>query len=375
MTSLGRALPLLLLAALAPACAGDDDGESGGAGTESGGSDGGGSTSGTDATTSGSAAGTTADTSATTTGASTSTTGGSSTGTTAEPTGTTAEPTGSDTDPSPAGCDPALAVAPGEQNITITHDGIERSYLLYVPPNYDGALGNPLIVNFHGRGSDNLQQRFFSNMNDLAARENVLVAYPQGLVNASDGSRTWNAGTCCAEPGSDRDDVGFARAVVADIATRACVDPRRVYATGMSNGGFMSHLLACEASDLFAAVSSVTGSLGIPEASCTPARPMPVFQLHGTADVLVGYNGVVAAMDAWSRIDGCEGDAVEVTRQGDATCVAWQTCAAGTEVRFCTFEGMNHCWPGQAFCPYQPPSLDLSANDEMWAFFSRFTLP
>lgn len=255
----------------------------------------------------------------------------------------------------------------------LSHGGRDRSYNLFVPSTFDGSKALPLVLNFHGFTSNASQQQVFSELNILAEQEGFLVAYPEGI------SSSFNGGSvCCGTAAAENvDDVGFARAIVADVAQIACVDPKRTYSTGMSNGGFMSHRLACEAADLIAAVAPVDGLLGIPTESCNPSRPVPIIHFYGTEDPLVDYNFAQLTNDFWVDKYACSDAAPEVTFQnGVATCETWKACQDGATVTMCTVEGGGHCWPGQTFCPPELGSAttDISANEEMWAFFRERTL-
>ncbi|MBK8260843.1 MAG: prolyl oligopeptidase family serine peptidase [Nannocystis sp.] len=316
---------------------------------------------------------------ATTTPASTSST--ASTGTTGP--ATTADPTdpssGSDsrgesegeTAPPPA-C-PGGGLGPGDHTIQLTHDGMARSFNLHVPPSYDPGAPTPLVVNFHGLTSNAGQQAFFSGMTPLADAEGFLLAYPEGHMSS------WNAGECCGGAQSAGvDDVGFARALVAEIQAITCVDERRIFATGMSNGGFMTNRLACAANDLFAAFAPVSAVL-VTE-PCLPARPVPIMAFNGTLDTLVSYNGGLflgapATFLAWAERNGCVGEPVQTFQKGAATCETFDDCEDGVTVTLCTIDPMGHCWPGQSFCPFIPANTDISANQEMWKFFQEHPLP
>jgi len=280
-----------------------------------------------------------------------------------------------------AGCG-ASSVSPDPTNpvFHITHDGVEREYKLHVPPSYDGTKPMRLVVNFHGLTSNMDQQIVFSGMDATADAQGFIVAYPNGLPNPGGTTQSWNAGACCAFGDTTRDDVGFTRAVVADIESRACIDERRVFATGMSNGGFMSHMLGCEAADLFTAVAPVAGGLGIP--TCNPSRPIPIIAFHGTADTLVAYDGggiagasIPDTLQGWATRNGCSSGPTETFRNGTAHCDTWTGCSGGVMVRLCTLDGEGHCWPGTGFCPFGAFTTDISANDAMLAFFEPYALP
>jgi polyhydroxybutyrate depolymerase len=306
------------------------------------------------------------------------TTTSATTTTTTAPADTSGTGTSDDTTTTtePDGC-PADALIPGQYNgIDLEHDGVMRTYNLYVPVGHDPTVPAPLLLNFHGYTSNAAQQQFFSSMDPTADAYGLVVAYPQGL------DQSWNAGTCCGTSAATGvDDVGFALAVIADAKTRACLDPKRVYATGMSNGGFLSHRLACEQADSIAAIAPVAGVIGIPLADCNPTRPVPVLHFHGTEDALVPYEGGTAgpgAVDtvaAWSERDGCAGTPTESFNQDDVHCEVTDDCEAGVRNELCTVEGGGHCWPGTQLCPYGTSTLTISASDRMAEFFLEFTLP
>ena len=222
-------------------------------------------------------------------------------------------------------------------------------------------------------------------MDQTADLHGFLVVYPEGVegegeLSEGPGTTTqcWNAGVCCAGDNEGPDDVAFARAMLADLASHIAVDSARVYATGMSNGGFMSQLLGCEAADLFAAVAPVAGTLGIPVADCTPSRPMPILQFYGTEDELVLFESEEPELDAvrsfngWGEINGCSGDVEESFRTEGAYCQMQTGCDAEVKVEMCALVGMGHCWPGQQMvCPFGSTSGAIDANERMWAFFSQ----
>jgi polyhydroxybutyrate depolymerase len=265
--------------------------------------------------------------------------------------------------------------------VDLMFDGVPRRYELHVPPAYDGSTPLPLVLNFHGFTSNAAQQRVFSEMDLTADSRGFVVAYPDGL------DASWNAGVCCgtsAENGVD--DVGFARAVIDDIAERGCIDPSRVYATGMSNGGFLSHRLACEASDVIAAIGPVAGVLGIDSSACTPSRPVPVVHFHGTADAVVQYDGgcdvcvsdsesVVDTIAGWVARNGCTEASEVVLRTGSVTCETTAGCDGDASVTLCTITGGGHCWPGNLFCPFGESTDDISANEVMLDLFETVRLP
>ncbi len=263
--------------------------------------------------------------------------------------------------PQPVACD-GLDALPAEQTITIQSGGASRTFGLHAPPSYDPTVPTPVVVNFHGLTSNAGQQAIFSGMSAKADEAGFLVAHPEGI------GASWNGGGCCGTAASSGvDDVGFVADLLDEIESIACVDTSRVYATGMSNGGFMSHRLGCDLADRFAAIAPVAGLNAA--ASCDPARPIPVLQIHGTGDTVVAYTGVAPTISGWVARNGCS-DATEVVfESGTATCEAHRDCDEGAEVVLCTLEGFGHWWPG-AF----GAADDLIATDEIWAFFEGHSL-
>ena len=267
--------------------------------------------------------------------------------------------------------------------ITLTHGGVTYNSLVHVPPSYDGTKRTPLLLNWHGYGSNAIGQQIFSGANPTSDEQGFIVVYPESP------DRSWAAGTCCSmflDGGGmpDRDDVGFARALVAEISKAACIDSKRVYSTGMSNGGFMSHRLACEAADLFTAIASVAGKMGV--SSCQPSRPVPVIQFHGTIDGTISYDtpafsgdgaaDVPDMMKRWGDRNGCTKGPDTTYQMGSVTCQTWSQCSGGVLVSLCTATGMDHCWPGTSFCPGDKPfTTDISATRDGWTFLKQFVLP
>jgi len=257
----------------------------------------------------------------------------------------------------------------------LVHDEIERSYVVHVPPRYDHETATPLVLAFHGYSNSPAQQEEWSMLSEKAAAAGFVLVYPRGTGIISG----WNGGDCC---GSMVDDVGFVSALVDRLQAELCIDPRRVYATGFSNGGFLAHRLACELSDRIAAIASVAGVLGID--ACSPTRPMPVLQMHGTGDLVVPYEGstllgfesVAETIAGWVARDGCEGEPVITYQQEEVTCERHETCEAGAQVELCTIEGGGHTWPGGAdIFGAGPTTQNLEANDRLWEFFLEHPLP
>jgi len=236
-----------------------------------------------------------------------------------------------------------------------------RPYDLYVPPGYHPGTPTPLVVMLHGYSADaDLQEAYF-RLRPVAEAKGFLYARPNGTVS-NVGLRFWNATDACCNLGhADVDDVAYLRAVIDDVAARYTVDPRRVYLIGHSNGGFMSHRLACELADRIAAIVSFAGDTWSDPARCTPSRPVSILQVHGTLDAVIAYNGGrVVGADApypaaettvaiWRTKNGCTGHAaagrldVLPDLLGDETEIDRATgCPAEGAVELWTMRGAGH---------------------------------
>lgn len=274
----------------------------------------------------------------------------------------------------------------GDRTVTIAHKGLVRTALLHVPESYDPGKGTTVVLNFHGFSSDGFQEAILSRMNKASDERGFLAVYPYGVANS------WNAGKCCGTAWLDAvDDVDFVKKLLDTLEEEYCVDPRRVFSTGMSNGGFMSHRLGCELSDRIAAIAPVAGVIGV--APCTPSRPVPVLQFHGTEDLLVPYGGgnpvlnvglegvldfpsVADTMAGWRERNGCSDASEKIYEEGDAVCVRWAQCAAGSEVTLCTLKDGGHTWPGGVPIPFLgKTSKDLNATKAMLDFFEAHPMP
>jgi len=278
----------------------------------------------------------------------------------------------------PATCS-GLTRPPEEVAWMLDFGGMQRSYNVHVPPAYDPTRPSPVVLNFHGLSEPPDTQALFSGMSTKANTAGYLVVYPAGTGNPI----SWNAGTCCASAAQAHvDDVGFVRALLDALSSKLCIDSHRVFATGMSNGGMLTHRLACELSDRIAAFAPVAGDLV--SSPCNPPRAVPILHFHGTADTYVPYTGspsigfppVPDMMAAWAARDGCAATAQDSFSNGDTHCQSWPGCSAGAEVVLCTVEGGGHTWPGGLDVPtLGKTTTDINADDKMWEFFQKHVLP
>jgi polyhydroxybutyrate depolymerase len=275
-------------------------------------------------------------------------------------------------------CPPGDSVA-ATYNYTITHDGLQREYILYVPASYTGDESVPLLFNFHALGSNAQQQMGFGDFRPIADRDGFLVAHPQGTQ--SEGERPlnfWNVGA------EGVDDVGFTAAMIDSIAADYNIDRARVYAAGMSNGGTFSHHLAGLLSDEIAAIASVSGPMTPPMVAVSnPVHPTPVMHIHGTEDPLVPYDGrppflsVAAQLEYWVDYNNC--DTIPTITQvpdinpDNAFTVEHFVYEGGdnnVNVEHFKIFGGSHAWPriaGQV-------GNDIDASEEIWKFLSRYDI-
>ena len=268
-------------------------------------------------------------------------------------------------------------------NASITHDGIERDYILYVPEIYDGSTAVPLVLNFHGFGSSASQQMFYGDFRDIADTEGFLLVHPEGTTLI--GNQFWNVGF----PGlsSTIDDVGFTEALIDELATLYTIDLDRVYATGMSNGGSMSFLLACQLSEKIAAVASVTGSMTQDTFDdCNAQLPTPVLQIHGTEDDVVSYNEnnlslpIPNVISYWVDHNNCETTPTTTTLPdvdvSDGSTIEYSVYEDGDNgitTEHMKVIGGGHTWPG-SILNSAGTNQDIDASMEIWLFFSRYDI-
>jgi polyhydroxybutyrate depolymerase len=278
---------------------------------------------------------------------------------------------------------------PGDHDVQLVFAGRDRSYTLHVPSGLDPERPLALVLAFHGGLGTAAYMPALTGFSRKADREGFLVAYPNGSGALEDRLFTWNGGTCCGYSSRENvDDVGFVRAVIDEIAAHFPVDPRRIYATGISNGGILSYRLACEMGDRIAAIGSVAGTQNLP--ACAPSAAVAVVHIHGTADQHLPFEGgvgskslagvefasVAESIDFWRNADRCPGEArVEVS--GSVTHTTYSPCAAGTAVELYAIEGGGHAWPGgiAAWQGGDPPPMELIATDVLWSFFAAHPKP
>jgi polyhydroxybutyrate depolymerase len=239
-----------------------------------------------------------------------------------------------------------------------------RTANVHVPASYDPGTATPVVLNIHGRTGSATGQATMSHAIAKSDAAGFILVHPQSATVPT----SWNAGTCC-DPATTTNvaDVAFIAALLDELEARLCVDPDRVYSMGMSNGGYLSHRLACELADRIAAIGPVAGLKLIDP--CQPSRPVPAMLVNGTADFLSVYQFVQAGVDFWADRNACT-TTQQTFQNGDATCVTRGGCTGGADVVLCTIADGGHQWPGGDELPLLgKKSDDLITTDALWDFF------
>jgi polyhydroxybutyrate depolymerase len=275
-------------------------------------------------------------------------------------------------------------LGPGNHTRHILSNCHVRTYLVHVPPSYNPCCRTPVVLDFHGLGATARMMKAFAGLDDKADQCGFIVVYPNG------GLRSFNAGAVDCRREFGRDEVKFVDRILDDLQKRVNVDPCRIYATGLSDGGMMCYRLACGLSHRIAAIASVSGPQTI--VPCCPCRPVPILHFHGTCDPelpmagpkrgdrsLLHYYPVLNTMNYWACVNGCPSEPI-VEPMPDLCCdgttvtrTTWGPGCCGAEVVLYTIHGGGHTWPGR-----KPPAkflgnatYDINADDVIWDFFCR----
>jgi polyhydroxybutyrate depolymerase len=282
---------------------------------------------------------------------------------------------------------------------TLNIGDLNRRYEFHRPSRIETTKALPVVIAFHGGGGNPQSMRKLSGLNSKADEAGFIVVYPYGTGRLESQFLTFNGGDCCGYAMENQiDDVSFVRALLDDLATVTRIDLRRVYATGLSNGGIIAYRVAAELADRIAAIAPVGGPLMME--SIQPSRAVPVMHFHGTGDESAPFQGgygkgfsgkggvtdfksVEFTLNQWIEANGCQktpsveplpdktNDGMTCTRK------TWSGGRDGSEVVLIEIENGGHTWPGM-----EPPvamlgqsTKDISANDLMWEFFQKHALP
>lgn len=263
-------------------------------------------------------------------------------------------------------------------NGSFVSSGEQRDYLVHVPRSYDRTKPTPLVISMHGAALWGAAQKETSQWNSVADTAGFIVVYPSGV--RGNGARIWREDR---KAGLAKD-VTFMSALIDTLEATYNIDPARVYANGLSNGGGMSFALSCMMSDRIAAVGLVAAAQLLPWDWCADHRPVPMIAFHGTADLQVPYNGGktwVAPVRFpkqttwaanWARRNGCAPTPVESPVAADVTRLEYTNCNDDAAVVLYTIKGGGHTWPGGMPLPewfVGKTTRSIDASSRMWAFF------
>ncbi|GHJ35682.1 PHB depolymerase family esterase [Streptomyces sp. TS71-3] len=281
-----------------------------------------------------------------------------------------------------AGCQTTAPQQPGTSVLhTLASGGRERTYQLHLPAGYRADRPWPVILAFHGRGNTGAGTEEFSKLSTLPA----VVAYPDGVVGTGEGDRQAWQGAPYEAPGVD--DVAFTGDLLTALEDQLCLDSRRVYATGKSNGAGFTGLLACRMADRITAIAPVSGAFypgtGT-SADCHPSRPVPVIDFHGTGDTTIPYagdedRGLPAIPDwvaGWAERDGCTEQLPDRVIEPDITESTWAGADGRTRVEHVAVAGGGHTWPGaDSYSGGGKTTQTIEAHEVLWRFLKHYRLP
>lgn len=267
-------------------------------------------------------------------------------------------------------------------------EGAARTYLVHLPVHYKQGEMCSLVFVLHGGTGNAEGAKRMSQMDPKADREGFIVVYPNGTGKFQDRLLHWNDGSQrSGDGGTSADDIVFFRQLIKQLEKDYSIDPRRIYATGLSNGAIMVYRLGCELSDKLAAIAPVSGALNYNKS--LPANPLSVIIFHGTADEYVPYNGgtgkasggrkrndqsVAYAVGFWVKHNGCNPIAAR-EEFGNIIKEQYSGGKANTEVVLYTVKGEGHSWPGGIkgirYGNVDEPTQEISATNLMWEFFQK----
>ncbi|MEM3712975.1 MAG: PHB depolymerase family esterase [Thermoproteota archaeon] len=263
---------------------------------------------------------------------------------------------------------------PGNYNLSINVNGVVRNYWVHVPIGYDDKTSLPLVIVLHWWGGNSKSVEEYTGFSYKADREKFIVIYPQGMGP----DPTWNAGFCCGQAFQNRvNDVEFIRRIVEKTMEDLKVDPKRIYAAGVSNGGMMTHRLGAELSEIFAAIAVVSGSIGKSSGGrliiANPSKPVSVIMFHGKKDELVPYDGggsmgyffasINESAFFWARANNCsQNPIIEISSNGRIVKTTYAGGLNDTEVVLYTItDGGHDIWN----------SAGIPTTDLIWDFFKK----
>jgi len=280
---------------------------------------------------------------------------------------------------------------PGDYTFSVSISDLKRFYKIHIPKKYSTGQPMPLLLALHGGGGDMSIQATEDYYHQISKSESrgFIVVFPNGPSAFASGKlATWNAGLCCGYARDNKiDDVAFLKEVIAKTRRQLSIDSQRIFATGMSNGAMMAYRLACELPDTIRAIAAVAGTDNT--STCEPKKPISILHIHAKNDGHVLYTGgagkhafkdrsaiteyrsVPSTIERWRILNKCEARTERVLEAKAVYCDRHPDCADGTRLQLCVTEDGGHSWPGgsKVRMTGDKPSMAISANDVMWAFF------
>lgn len=275
-------------------------------------------------------------------------------------------PTAPTPPPTPVGSSCQLGPHARSFTLQVQHQGLTRRALVDLPPGYDGSEDLPVVLSFHGLVMNAASQRLYTGLDQAANARGWIAVHPEAAPE-------WNV-----LPGSP--DIGFVHALLDELEQTVCVDERRVYSTGLSQGGHVSYMLGCNMPQRIAAIAPVAGSDF--NVLCAPSVPVPNLHIHGTSDLIVSYNGGILydsapqVVEHWAEdVNGCSAAPSTTLQQGDVTCES-RDCGADNVTTLCSVQGGGHTWPGAAPMFWLGATTNaISANQQILDFFAQHARP
>jgi polyhydroxybutyrate depolymerase len=272
---------------------------------------------------------------------------------------------------------------------SLTVDGLTRTYSLNLPPNYYDASDFSLVIAMHGGGGDAEQFENTSLLTEKANAAKFIIVYPEGVKSTGLlGARTWNAGGCCDYARDNNiNDVKYISQLIDLLTSTYKINPKKVYATGHSNGGMLSYRLACEIPTKIAAIATSSCSMVVTQ-PCNPTRAVPVMHIHSLLDSKVPVSGGVgitgayfppvdSVLNAWSLKNTCTTPSQVISNNSEFKYTKWSDCNNNVTIQYYLTKDGGHSWAGGlpgGGINGDEPSKAISSNNLLWEFFQQHSL-
>lgn len=276
-----------------------------------------------------------------------------------------------------------LSFAQSQTVVQMSHDGLLRNFIYYKPSTWDASQELPLLIVLHGLTQTAAGIMEITDFNPIAEANNFIVCYPDGNNNA------WNANMNISV--SRTDDRGFIEKITAYFRSNFNTNPQKQYLCGFSNGGFMSHKMACESDDCFAAIATVSGNMSdTVYSNCNPKYLTSVLHIHGTSDAVVPYLGSVTTgvsvsqtMEKWQQFLGCDPNPSSLDLPNlsllDLSTVSRETYSncTNSSLELIKITNGGHQWPGISTLVggIGNINMDIYSPQVIWDFLNGKSCP